>query len=80
MLRYEGLCIGGHLRGQMLVHETPQYKVASKIVGASVNSYYYVPLVGLRGFWLYETETKGRQPYDDIIRVLCESYVEVNRN
>ena len=84
MIKYEALCIGGPMAGQFHANTTPEFEVRIRsplVLNAHELSdrraiYYFVPLVGLRGFWLFEDETKGRQPYDDIIRVLCDSYVK----
>ena len=78
---YEALCLGGPMMGQFLSHTAPEYDIIISQPLITPNpqrrhaKYYFVPLLGLRGFWLFEDETKGNQPYDDIIRILCDTYV-----
>lgn len=79
---YEALCLGGPMEGTFLAHTSPVYElvISSPLIVPNPQQrraqYYFVPLVGLRGFWLFEDETKGKQPYDDIIRILCDTYVK----
>lgn len=70
------------MAGKSLEHTSPVYPVVIQTPIIRVVqerrdvNYYYVPLIGLIGFWLFEDETKGKQPYDDIIRVLCDDYIK----
>lgn len=66
-MQYSGLALGGPVAGKMLTAETPTFE-----------EYYYVPLFGHRGVWLHEDETKGTQPFDDILRILMTTYAEAN--
>lgn len=72
---YVGLCLGGPKRGQMMESPTPTAQIEQKVLGFHKN-YYYVPLFGHQGYWLWEDETKGTMPYDDIIRLLVTTYIE----
>jgi hypothetical protein len=64
--------------------EPPQEKLSAtqRLLQPPVNPiskkghYHYVPVFGLRGFFLWEGETKGRQPFDDILRLLADTYIE----
>jgi hypothetical protein len=82
---YQGMCIGGPLKGRQLSHFRPSYELALRTniiaIGEAITSrtYHYVPLWGMMGFWLYEEETKGKGPYDDIMRLLCENYMNANK-
>lgn len=79
MPKYAGVALGGPAAGTVLENFRPEVMVRPKIIGIGQrlesSQYYFVPLFGLRGVWLHESETKGRQPFDDIIRILVEHYV-----
>lgn len=72
---YNGLCLGGPNRGKMMESDGPVVQIEQKVLGFHKN-YYYVPLFGRQGYWLWEDETKGSMPYDDIIRILVSTYIE----
>lgn len=82
MPEYQGMALGGSYAGKMLSAPAPITQVGKKlsIVGMrpTMETYYYVPLIGVQGFWIYEEETKGTGPWDDILRLLCEAYKEKN--
>ena len=82
-LQYAGIAIGGTHAGQMLTHHRPEKEIRPKVavlgVTQQTQTYYYVPYLGMQGFWLSENETKGTGPQDDLIRVLSEYYVEGHR-
>lgn len=72
---YTGLCLGGPHKGQMMTASTPTYPVEQIVLGLHKH-YYYVPLFGHQGYWLWEDETKGTMPYDDIMRILVANYID----
>lgn len=76
---YEGIAVGGTKAGEMLTAHRPLIKIMPKVavmgVKQDMEEYYYVPLMGMQGFWLSGSETKGTGPWDDIIRILSEAYV-----
>lgn len=82
MPKYGGIALGGPAAGSFLENFRPEVRVTPKVIGIgkSMESshYYFIPLFGLRGFWLHESETQGRHPFDDIMRILVESYVNVH--
>lgn len=71
---YVGLCLGGPKRGQMVEHPYPTLHIEQVVLGTYKN-YFYVPLFGHQGYWLWEDETKGSMPYDDIMRLLVSTYM-----
>ena len=82
-MEYAGIALGGPIAGEMVTHHSPLKEVKPKAVVLGVKqrgeTYYYVPYFGLQGFWIAESETKGSNPYDDILRILSEFYVNANR-
>lgn len=76
---YQGIALGGTKAGEMLSAHRPLIKITPKVaimgVKQEMEEYYYVPLMGMQGFWISESETKGTGPWDDIIRILSEAYV-----
>jgi len=77
--RYTGVALGGPQAGEILTHFKPQwtYTPPARMIGLEPlqsSVYYFVPFMGLRGAWLHESETKGTQAWDDIMRVLVENY------
>ena len=77
--KFTGIALGGPVAGEIIEAHRPLYKTWPKVavlgVQQQTTEYYYVPLLGYQGFWLCEDETKGREPFDDIIRILTEQYV-----
>lgn len=83
MPKYAGMALGGSMAGQMIEAHRPHVRLNPKVaiigVAQKTEEYFYVPLMGLQGLWLYEGETKGTGPWDDIIRILSEHYQNSHR-
>lgn len=80
--KFAGIAVGGSAAGTMLENFRPVHELKPKVAVFGVKqqkeTYYYVPIMGMQGFWLHESETQGTGPWDDIFRVLTEFYVHAH--